>query len=53
MIDYGAGLIQMTSGSDYYFTTEVPNPEPLMSLTITASDEIGNDPTSYTFTIKA
>ena len=53
MIDYGDGPIQMTAGSEHYFTTEVPNPEPLMSLTITASDTNDNDPTSYTFTVEA
>ena len=53
MIDYGAGPIQMTAGADDYFTLEVPNPVELMSLTITASDVKGNDPTSYTFSIAA
>lgn len=53
MIDYGTGPVLMTPGKDDYFTMEVPNPVKLMSLTITASDVKGNDPTSYTFSIAA
>ena len=53
MIDYGTGPVQMTAGADDYFTSPVPNPVALMSLTMSANDTNDNDPVSYTFIIVA